>query len=498
MLKWDETKLRELGQYFKELEYLLRNCGVTDHTQMKEYAARYVFYDTADIWTGLAKFSAPVAALGNQAPAGANYKIWRAAIICLYLGAKESTKYMVSNLQKFVQDTFDNGIYTIGNLSTYYKNFTHIARWLVQNGKLYRNEEHRLFQQGFPMSIWVRIASHLEVVSTNHHLEEPYNIEAVFEADLLERQLQSLKNQVFDGIEIHQPKQLLKSYRPLATAPIPSAAPPTDTHSSTPPSTAPMPVTNSIAKSTIPKQIPIVSAPLPLHTYAGLPNHYAPPTQHNFAASDKQPEGGYQPMAPIYNIEKSNHVFTHIMKTPITLSVEELCSIVPDVWNQVKTAVTPKCILQATVQDIGDIDDALPRFAVTADPVTNTNMPIKQQLIKATSVDLIETYLKLLSPGEEPAKDSHAICSIMVTVDSCQEVEAIVDSGSQIISMSAKIANELGISYDPYRVLNMQSANSTIDWLLELTKNVPCTIDNLIFYLQIHILRSPAYNILLG
>ncbi|KAG6875741.1 hypothetical protein C0992_002587, partial [Termitomyces sp. T32_za158] len=139
----------------------------------------------------------------------------------------------------------------------------------------------------------------------------------------------------------------------------------------------------------------------------------------------------------------------------------------------------------------------------TAKPATDSSKPITQQLINAASVDPIETYLKSLGPGEEPAiltiaKDSHAIRSIMVTVDSRQEVEAIVDSGSQIISMSAKIANELGISYDPGIVLNMQSANGTIDRSLGLTKNVPCMIDDLIFYLQIHILRSPAYNILLG
>ncbi|KAG6883682.1 hypothetical protein C0992_008136 [Termitomyces sp. T32_za158] len=481
--KLDKTKPRELGQYFKELEYLLRNCGVTDHTQMKEYAACYVAYDTADIWTGLAEFSTPVAAPGDQVPAGTNYETWKVAIICLYPGAEESTKYTVSDLQKFVQDTFNNGIYTIGDLSMYYRNFTCIARWLVQNGKLYRNEEHRLFQQGFPTLLWVRIASRLEVVFTDHHLEEPYDVEAVFEAgkwklyrtdtaisslsvgatrgshsttlgiipvsgasiallptlppaanyvkkeeldaaiaaailsamtcietmlsnsfaaqpcanlpgrnlchfcgkvghtmtrgycatlknyicqghirraadgkvvlssgtlipnhpelksyqervdewhqhnpgnlvvatlmgnanpdaeqalhqqlvhkvlhfepavsnvaplplscmDLLEREIQSLKNQVFDGIKICQPRQPLKEYRPVVTAPTSSAIPTTNSCTSAPPPpAAPAPITDSPAKSTVPAPAPVVSAPPPLHPYAGLPNRYAPPTQ---------------------------------------------------------------------------------------------------------------------------------------------------------------------------------------------------------------------------
>lgn len=190
------------------------------------------------------------------------------------------------------------------------------------------------------------------------------------------------------------------------------------------------------------------------------------------------------------------------MKTPVTLSVEELCSIAPDVRNQVKTAVTPKRTLQATVQDTADIDNAFPGFAVTTDPML-TNADLAQQLANATSVDPVESYIKSLVPGEDHAiltvaQDSHAIRSIMLTIDSCQEIEAIVDSRSQIISMLAAVANSLRLIYDPSIVLNMQSANGIVDWLLGLAKNVPCTIGDLTFYLQIHILHSPAYDILLG
>ncbi|KAG6887349.1 hypothetical protein C0992_012759 [Termitomyces sp. T32_za158] len=118
-------------------------------------------------------------------------------------------------------------------------------------------------------------------------------------------------------------------------------------------------------------------------------------------------------------------------------------------------------------------------------------------------VDPIKTYLQLLAPDDEciiltVAQDSQAIKSIMLTVDNKSEVEAIVDSRSQIISMSADITNKLGIIYDPTIHLNMQSANGTVDKSLGLAKNVECTIGDLTFYLQIHILHSPAYDILLS
>ncbi|KNZ77823.1 hypothetical protein J132_03332 [Termitomyces sp. J132] len=88
-------------------------------------------------------------------------------------------------------------------------------------------------------------------------------------------------------------------------------------------------------------------------------------------------------------------------------------------------------------------------------------------------------------------------------IDNKEEVECIHDSGSQIILMSAEITSDIGLSYDPNIVLNMQSANGTMDRLLGLARNLshcapPCTIGNITIYLQIHILQSPTYDILLG
>ncbi|KAG6871701.1 hypothetical protein C0992_010457 [Termitomyces sp. T32_za158] len=132
-----------------------------------------------------------------------------------------------------------------------------------------------------------------------------------------------------------------------------------------------------------------------------------------------------------------------------------------------------------TVQDADDINDTLPGFALTALPPDT-----EEAVAKATSVDLVETYFKLLAPEDKRAiltmaQDSQAIRSIMLTVDNKSEVEAIVDSGLQIISMSADVANVLGIIYDPAIHLNMQSANGTVDRSLGLVKNVECTIGDL-------------------
>jgi hypothetical protein len=44
----------------------------------------------------------------------------------------------------------------------------------------------------------------------------------------------------------------------------------------------------------------------------------------------------------------------------------------------------------------------------------------------------------------------------------------------------------------------MQSANGGIDETLGLARNIPCDLGSIILYMQVHIVRDPAYNILLG
>jgi hypothetical protein len=64
--------------------------------------------------------------------------------------------------------------------------------------------------------------------------------------------------------------------------------------------------------------------------------------------------------------------------------------------------------------------------------------------------------------------------------------------------MSEAVCHDLGMPYDPKIRLNMQSANGEIDQSLGLARNVPCRIGSITLYLQIHVIRAPAYDILLG
>jgi hypothetical protein len=84
--------------------------------------------------------------------------------------------------------------------------------------------------------------------------------------------------------------------------------------------------------------------------------------------------------------------------------------------------------------------------------------------------DPIKQYYQTLSSGEDPdssrlvvAKESCSLRSIVPVVDNHLKVKCILDNGCQIIAMSEEVCHEQAVPYDPTIILNMQSANGTID-----------------------------------
>ncbi|KNZ80378.1 hypothetical protein J132_06115 [Termitomyces sp. J132] len=618
--KWDESCPRELPQYFKELEYLFADCGITDNTQKKEYALQYISYDTAETWLGLPEFGNNIS---NNAPQPYTYQEWKLAVLRLYPGADASACYNLGDLEWLVNQTFNSGLATLGRFSDYYRDFRCIARWLLANGKLYRNEECRLFQQGIPMLLWSKIVCCLEITLPDHHPEDPYDVDQVSEgAKWVLKRTDTSMTKTSNGTS-GIPSSLPITNAPTAPSPTPkretlelttttaivsalerleallthgNAQPCQQFTNSTChfcseightmgkvhqnaegkiilPSGAMIPnyfgkrlymehikewhrlnpgqiVTGRLSSSTNPdpkqaamqqslihkvmqqditmgqvlskeeriealehelfalsstsapaakpadkgkasectvinKQPPIAKEPIaqpPIHPFSGIPGHYVPPANRNFTAPDRTNDGTYQTMPPIYNIEQSKAVFKQVLSTKVTVSVGELCSVSQDIRNQFRTAVTPKQLVGTsanTVQDPSNIfKDILPTFAIEEPQFllgSNVDTINGLTLDRApfASVDPIEAYIDSLLHGEEPVvltvtKDSQSLHTVMMLIDNKEEVECIHDSGSQIISMPAEIASDLGLSYDPNIVLNMQSANGTMDQLLGL------------------------------
>ena len=96
------------------------------------------------------------------------------------------------------------------------------------------------------------------------------------------------------------------------------------------------------------------------------------------------------------------------------------------------------------------------------------------------------------------AGELKALRAILLVVDRQDKVEAILDPGCQVAAISKEICNTLALHYDPTIRLHMMSANGGVDQSLRLARNVPFLVSDITLYLQVHVPRAPAYDILLG
>ena len=121
---------------------------------------------------------------------------------------------------------------------------------------------------------------------------------------------------------------------------------------------------------------------------------------------------------------------------------------------------------------------------------------VVQQVPEDTTIKLdpYETFLcsRITSDdGNESIKvatESNMLCAILPLVADQEQVEAILDPGCQIVTMSEEVCLALAVPYDPNVHLNMVLANGGVDQSLRLAKNVPFKIGNITVYLQVHIL----------
>jgi len=259
----------------------------------------------------------------------------------------------------------------------------------------------------------------------------------------------------------------------------------------------------------------------PIHPYtAAKENAYLPPHDHNFTSKPpKDKDTVYRTQAPIQSPTIVNDIFSKTMKSQcVTLTPEEILSITPDVRAKIREVITPKRVSNKPPQQVslndnkGDVlpfthiedvsddsDDDFPK-ATTSDTLYSNSSPPPDTII---AIDPFDVYLQNLHPDQIPkhfiiAKESFSLCSLHMHVNFRDNIEAVVNPGSSIISMSEAVAIHLCLSYDPMVFINMESANGTLDRTLGLAHNVHCKIGSINLYLQIHVVCEPAYDILLG
>ena len=276
-------------------------------------------------------------------------------------------------------------------------------------------------------------------------------------------------------------------------------------------------ITPAVAQPiTVPQ--PIVA---PEHPYQNAKDAaYAPPANRNVGAPFKAPQNAkksdpaYKTLPAVHDPTIAADVYKRSMEAPITITQRELLSLSPEVRSQVRDVTTTKRIpnnppvasqnaLQLEEDPLYDDPDNSSSETLFSQPCCMHNRSPPRGAIIIP--DPIERYYRSLPPGQAPdpdrliiAKESSAVRSIFAVIDSTKRKECILDPGCQIVAMSEDTCHDLSLVYDPTIRLNMQSANGNTDWSLGLARNVPFTIGTITLYMQVHIIGSPAYDILLG
>ena len=93
---------------------------------------------------------------------------------------------------------------------------------------------------------------------------------------------------------------------------------------------------------------------------------------------------------------------------------------------------------------------------------------------------------------------SEPLRAIYTTINGVGQEECLLDCGSMIVSMSKKVATQLGLIWDPSITIDMESASKHVERTLGVARNVCFSVGGLKFFLQVHILEDPPYRILLG
>lgn len=191
-----------------------------------------------------------------------------------------------------------------------------------------------------------------------------------------------------------------------------------------------------------------------------------------------------------------------MLNSELKVTHRELLSVAPDVRNYLREAITTRRIVpgkEGTTQPAHLLDDSNDdTFATYAHKYTA--IPPPGSFIVD---DPYETYLRQSNHGHHHDElvvslSSASLRTVQPLVDNQFTVECILDEGSSVVSMADHLCNALGLAYDPSVTIKLESANGVVNKSYGLARNVPFQFADITLYLQVHVVPSPAYDILLG
>src|ERR1700728_2318180 len=237
-------------------------------------------------------------------------------------------------------------------------------------------------------------------------------------------------------------------------------------------------------------------------------------------------EPGFKNRAPLQKDERARDLIQEMLKTPISLTAEDILHVSEPVRNELKKLLIKRRLEKKSVMFSAEAEyfpAEAEGFSAEAEP---PDKQILEEVIRVERLpeatfevlmedkdgmdrgsivvsDPVVQYLNTLSVGEKPKTvvvggESHSLRTLYPLINRTGEVEALLDAGSQIVSMSKTIAVALEVNWDPDITVRMESANKTYENTLGLARNVPFLFGTITAYLQVHVVQNAAYKVLFG
>jgi len=222
--------------------------------------------------------------------------------------------------------------------------------------------------------------------------------------------------------------------------------------------------------------------------------------------SPPKEEPAYKNRAPVemgLDIEK---LVDTVMEMEVTVPLKSLAGVSLAIQKEIRKQVTKA---RVPVEDRPVVKKAIVERA----EIFLHDLKIESQVMKSDeSEDLLEGYivagdpvLQYIAENEDAdlsqlrvGKMSEPLRAIYMKINGVGQEECLLDGGSMIVSMSKKVAVELGLGWDPLVRIEMGSATNHTAMTLGVARNVAFTVGGLKLFLQVHILENPPYRVLLG
>ncbi|KAJ6521697.1 hypothetical protein B0H19DRAFT_593250 [Mycena capillaripes] len=161
---FDSQKPRDLRRYFCDLEFLFSRSSITEDSEKKFHATRFLSIDDQELWELVPEF----------ADTTASFAQFTTAIFRLYPEADPSRRYSIAHLDALVTELSHVASLSRARFLEFYRSFFTISSFLRAHDRLSPHEQSRNFIRAIPSHIWHLTQERLHIKCPNVHPDDPY------------------------------------------------------------------------------------------------------------------------------------------------------------------------------------------------------------------------------------------------------------------------------------------------------------------------------------